>query len=157
MRAILGDFGPPGSARPLGKAKDSRPGKVTWINSHFGLKTNSRKRKNRAWFLMLFPTFGQKEIMNPAPAPPPLIFHFPDRNYFCRLYSDCLNTAIKRKWPSFSCVGCEDFVPVNWDRAEWREDFARCRALLTVITNPMSCRWRRKGNIGFNDEAEVEV
>ena len=52
---------------------------------------------------------------------------------FCRDYSACLDVAVARHWPSFTCTYCRDFSPIILDAAAWEEDAARCDAFWLLV------------------------
>ncbi len=54
------------------------------------------------------------------------------RNVFCRNYSDCLDYAIHKKWPGFTCQKCDSYEQERLDEAEMGDDYARCMALAFV-------------------------
>ncbi len=54
------------------------------------------------------------------------------RNVFCTNYSDCLNQAIRKKWPGFSCEKCNDYEQELFDNGQLNDDHARCMALAFV-------------------------
>lgn len=51
------------------------------------------------------------------------------RNVFCQKYSECLNQAILRKWPGFSCERCNSYEQENLEGERLSDDYARCIAL----------------------------
>jgi hypothetical protein len=93
--------------------------------------------------------------VNPTPAAPAIIFHYPDRRYFCLHYSGCLQIAIDRKWESFTCASCTEYEPAQWDQAHLEQDSTCCRALLQVLTAPDLTKWKRKGKLGFDGAVEA--
>jgi hypothetical protein len=54
------------------------------------------------------------------------------RNVFCRNYAGCLDYAILRKWPGFSCDNCGCYEQEKLDGQALSEDYARCVALAYV-------------------------
>jgi len=54
------------------------------------------------------------------------------RNVFCLHYGDCLDYAIRKRWPGFSCQVCESYEQEKLDGDALRDDFARCLALAFV-------------------------
>ncbi len=54
------------------------------------------------------------------------------RNVFCRHYGECLNQAIRRRWPGFSCQNCESYEQEMLDGEALNDDYARCMALAFV-------------------------
>jgi hypothetical protein len=54
------------------------------------------------------------------------------RNVFCRYYSECLDYAISRKWPGFSCQSCGCYEQEKLEGEALNEDAARCMALAFV-------------------------
>jgi len=54
------------------------------------------------------------------------------RNVFCRNYGDCLDQAIKKKWPGFSCDDCIAYEREMLDGDQLSDDYARCLALAFV-------------------------
>ncbi len=54
------------------------------------------------------------------------------REVFCRSYSECLNHAIKMRWPGFSCEQCGSFEHEEMDRKDLSDDYSRCMALAFV-------------------------
>ncbi len=54
------------------------------------------------------------------------------RNVFCRGYSDCLNQAIQKKWPGFSCEKCSSYEQEYLEGDRLEDDYARCMALAYV-------------------------
>jgi hypothetical protein len=54
------------------------------------------------------------------------------RNVFCRSYSDCLNLAIRKKWPGFSCERCTSYEQESLEGDRLDDDYARCMALAFV-------------------------
>lgn len=57
----------------------------------------------------------------------------PTRQVRCTHYSSCLDLALDRKWPGFSCRGCGAFEREALDQAGQQEDADRCRALLQAV------------------------
>ena len=45
------------------------------------------------------------------------------RNLFCPRYDKCLNEAVKKGWPGFSCIQCESFhaAPTAQDKKQRSE------------------------------------
>ncbi|MFZ2446975.1 MAG: hypothetical protein WAW37_11510 [Syntrophobacteraceae bacterium] len=66
------------------------------------------------------------------------------RNVFCRNYSDCLDQAIKKKWPGFSCESCGSYEQERLEGDLLNDDRARCMALAFV-----------SGALDFRPEARV--
>ncbi len=54
------------------------------------------------------------------------------RNVFCRNYNECLNLAINKKWPGFSCQKCECYEQEKLEGDLLSEDYERCMALAFV-------------------------
>jgi hypothetical protein len=54
------------------------------------------------------------------------------RNVFCRNYGDCLDLAIRRRWPGFSCQSCQSYEQEMLEGEELNDDYARCVALAFV-------------------------
>ena len=54
------------------------------------------------------------------------------RNVFCRYYGECLDYAIRKKWPGFSCQSCECYEQERLEGEALSDDFARCMALAFV-------------------------
>ncbi len=54
------------------------------------------------------------------------------RNVFCRNYGDCLDFAIHRKWPGFSCQSCDCYEQEKLEGDNLSDDYARCMALAYV-------------------------
>ena len=54
------------------------------------------------------------------------------RNVFCRHYGECLNLTIRKRWPGFSCQGCESYELERLDGEALNDDYARCMALAFV-------------------------
>ena len=54
------------------------------------------------------------------------------RNVFCRNYGECLDYAISKKWPGFSCRSCESYERETLDGEALNDDYARCMALAFV-------------------------
>ena len=54
------------------------------------------------------------------------------RNVFCRTYNDCLNQAIRKKWPGFSCQRCECYERESLEGDMINDDYERCMALAFV-------------------------
>ena len=54
------------------------------------------------------------------------------RHVFCRNYGDCLDLAIRSKWPGFSCQNCESYEREMLEGEELNDDYARCVALAFV-------------------------
>jgi hypothetical protein len=54
------------------------------------------------------------------------------RNVFCRNYAECLDYAILRKWPGFSCDSCGCYEQEKLEGHALSEDYARCIALAYV-------------------------
>jgi hypothetical protein len=54
------------------------------------------------------------------------------RNVFCRHYGECLNLAIRKRWPGFSCQTCESYEQERLDGEALNDDHARCIALAFV-------------------------
>ncbi|MBU0514796.1 MAG: hypothetical protein KJ621_08490 [Proteobacteria bacterium] len=55
------------------------------------------------------------------------------RRFLCRQYDQCLDQAIARGWPGFSCMKCGDFKPMQKDPADWIEDNLLCIGLLFAL------------------------
>ena len=55
------------------------------------------------------------------------------RKVFCRNYSWCLDFAIQKKWPSFSCQNCNSYQQELLARDQLRDEQANCMALAFVI------------------------
>ena len=51
------------------------------------------------------------------------------RNVFCRKYGDCLDHAILKKWPGFSCEKCSSYEQERLEGEQLNDDYARCMAL----------------------------
>ena len=41
------------------------------------------------------------------------------RRLHCRSYDDCLDVACARRWPGFTCAGCDAFVPRTVEERIW--------------------------------------
>lgn len=54
------------------------------------------------------------------------------RNVFCRNYAECLDYAILRKWPGFSCLNCSCYEQEILEGHTLDDDYARCVALAFV-------------------------
>ncbi len=54
------------------------------------------------------------------------------RMVFCRNYGECLNYAILRKWPGFSCQNCGCYEQEILEGRALNDDYARCMALAFV-------------------------
>jgi len=54
------------------------------------------------------------------------------RNVFCRYYGECLDYTIRKKWPGFSCQGCECYERERLEGEALSEDVARCMVLAFV-------------------------
>ncbi|MHC1729782.1 MAG: hypothetical protein AB9866_27890 [Syntrophobacteraceae bacterium] len=54
------------------------------------------------------------------------------RNVFCLNYGDCLDLAIHRKWPGFSCQSCDCYEQEKLEGDHLSDDYARCMALAYV-------------------------
>jgi hypothetical protein len=54
------------------------------------------------------------------------------RNVFCLYYGDCLDYAIRKKWPGFSCRSCECYEQERLEGEALSDDYARCMALAFV-------------------------
>lgn len=54
------------------------------------------------------------------------------RNVFCRNYGECLDYAILRKWPGFSCRNCNFYEQEVLEGQALNDDYARCMALAFV-------------------------
>ncbi|MCL5405586.1 MAG: hypothetical protein M1398_02490 [Deltaproteobacteria bacterium] len=54
------------------------------------------------------------------------------RNVFCRNYGKCLDYAILRKWPGFSCQNCGCYEQEKLEGQALTDDYARCMALAFV-------------------------
>jgi len=54
------------------------------------------------------------------------------RNVFCMHYGECLNMAIRKRWPGFSCQNCESYEQERLDGEALNDDHARCMALAFV-------------------------
>jgi hypothetical protein len=50
------------------------------------------------------------------------------RNVFCQKYGDCLDYAIRKRWPGFSCQDCESYEQEMLSEQELNDDYARCVA-----------------------------
>ncbi len=64
------------------------------------------------------------------------------RNVFCRKYGDCLDYAIRKRWPGFSCQDCESYEQETLNREELNDDYARCVAfaLVSGAIDPVALR-----------------
>lgn len=54
------------------------------------------------------------------------------RNVFCRYYGDCLDHAIRKRWPGFSCRHCGSYEQEMLEGTALNDDYARCMALAFV-------------------------
>jgi len=54
------------------------------------------------------------------------------RNVFCRYYGECLDLAISKRWPGFSCLNCESYEQETLNIEELKEEYARCVAFASV-------------------------
>ena len=54
------------------------------------------------------------------------------RKVFCRNYGECLDYAILRKWPGFTCQNCEGYEQETLEGRALSDDYARCLALAFV-------------------------
>jgi hypothetical protein len=62
----------------------------------------------------------------------------PQRRFFCKHYDTCLDMAVIRNWPSFTCGICTDFHPFEWATTELEQDMLHCTALVSVLFSPKS-------------------
>lgn len=67
------------------------------------------------------------------------------RKVLCKHYSHCLDLAIIRGWPGFSCEQCEryDLEPAR-DAEHWKEQAGRCRLLLARLFAPQTKSRKRR-------------
>ena len=49
-------------------------------------------------------------------------------NVFCRNYGDCLDYTIRKRWPGFSCQGCEGYEQETFNGEKLNDHYARCVA-----------------------------
>lgn len=54
------------------------------------------------------------------------------RKVFCRNYGECLDYAILKKWPGFSCQNCHCYEQEKLEGQALNDDYARCMALAFV-------------------------
>ena len=54
------------------------------------------------------------------------------RHVFCRNYGECLDYAILKKWPGFSCQNCGSYEQELLEGRALSDDYARCMALAVV-------------------------
>ena len=57
----------------------------------------------------------------------------PTRQVRCAHYSSCLDLALDRKWPGFSCRECGAFDLEELEAAAITEQGDRCRAFLQAV------------------------
>lgn len=81
--------------------------------------------------------------MNPTMSPQVNGLAALSRNVLCQHYSHCLDLAIRKGWPGFSCDQCQHYElePSN-DTDHWREQAGRCRLLLAKLFAPKPPRRR---------------
>ena len=65
----------------------------------------------------------------------------------CAAYGRCLDVAIKRKWPGFTCRKCHAFEPLMLDPREWAADSLACIALIYVTEHPETLKQKSRGKI----------
>ncbi len=65
----------------------------------------------------------------------------------CAGYKGCLDLAVKRKWPGFTCRKCHAFEPLVFDPTEWSADTLACIALIYVTEHPETLKQKSRGNI----------
>lgn len=54
------------------------------------------------------------------------------RKVFCRNYGECLDYAILKKWPGFTCRNCGSYEQEILEGRALNDDYARCIALVFV-------------------------
>lgn len=57
--------------------------------------------------------------MNPTPAEPAKTLREVNRLVLCRTYGACLDAALLRGWPGFTCERCEDFEFEGREDPDW--------------------------------------
>jgi hypothetical protein len=82
--------------------------------------------------------------MNPTMSPQVNSVTALSRNVLCQHYAHCLDLAIVKGWPGFSCEQCQHYElePAN-DTDHWREQAGRCRLLLAKLFAPKPPSRRR--------------
>jgi hypothetical protein len=55
------------------------------------------------------------------------------RRIHCAHYNRCLDRAVEKKWPDFSCCACNAYVAVLNDLEYWRAEAGGCAELLYEI------------------------
>lgn len=70
-----------------------------------------------------------------------------ERRVLCVSYPYCLDTAIMKKWRSFSCQKCHAFEPIQLNPSEWLADSLACIALLYVAEFETNFKQQRRGSI----------
>jgi hypothetical protein len=70
-----------------------------------------------------------------------------NRKILCAGYERCLDQAVKKKWPGFSCQKCRAFEPLELDPSEWLLDTLACTALMYVAEFQSSFKQKPRGNI----------
>lgn len=74
--------------------------------------------------------------MHPIPSPESVNPSCVPRKVLCASYGLCLDVALTKSWPGFSCERCGDFQPLQLDLEEWATDAALCEALLIAAACP---------------------
>lgn len=59
-----------------------------------------------------------------------------DRELFCIHYNSCLNVALARGWPGFTCRECSACQRVTWTYPEALTDAYQCAKLLATAFRP---------------------
>ena len=72
-----------------------------------------------------------------------------NRRVLCAGYERCLDQAVKKNWPGFSCQKCRAFEPLRLDPTEWLVDSLACTALLYVAEHPSNLKQKPRGGIVF--------
>ncbi len=86
--------------------------------------------------------------MSPTMSPQVTAVAAVPRNVLCQHYSHCLDLAVLKGWPGFSCEHCQhcEPEPAN-DTDHWKEQAGRCRLLLASLFAPKPPSRRRKSVI----------
>lgn len=81
--------------------------------------------------------------VDPSPAPTPESSS-PDREVMCAHYGECLDLALDRGWPGFTCRGCQAFVLEELDPVSTAYEAAHCQVLIDTMAHGKLARSRQK-------------
>lgn len=73
-------------------------------------------------------------LMNPTPAKQATSARKVQRRVMCQDYGTCLDKALQRGWPGFTCSACKDYCTEDLDNASyWQVQAERSGAILKRI------------------------